>query len=254
MSSSASLALVETTSPQINVAGAAHFFHADTLARGKEVGLDGFRFYFLGRGGVLGDVEASVVTSAFGYFHPAVVSKVWNSARETMSPRAASREYLTCAENIGRKYLSDVDELEAFNDAAEAIAAGVDLSTYALFAGLMSEPLPDNAAARAYRNVMALRELRGGVHLLSIVASGLSPAVAHAIRRPNDTAAFGWDPAPDISESDRSSLVVADDLTDELMVPMVEVLSADQASAFAAGAEAIFRVFEDANRFQNRSD
>ena len=37
--------------------GAAFYFHPDTVARGKEAGLDGFRFYILGRGGVLGDVE-----------------------------------------------------------------------------------------------------------------------------------------------------------------------------------------------------
>ena len=50
--------------------GASFYFDPDTLARGKELGLDGFRFYVLGRGGVLGDVEPDVVRSAFGYFHP----------------------------------------------------------------------------------------------------------------------------------------------------------------------------------------
>ena len=33
--------------------GSAFYFHPDTMARGKELGLDGFRFYVLGRGGVL---------------------------------------------------------------------------------------------------------------------------------------------------------------------------------------------------------
>lgn len=46
----------------IGTIGAAFYFHPDTLARGKAAGLDGFRFYILGRGGVLGDVEPAVVT------------------------------------------------------------------------------------------------------------------------------------------------------------------------------------------------
>ncbi|MGI9594675.1 MAG: helix-turn-helix domain-containing protein, partial [Acidimicrobiales bacterium] len=52
----------------IGAAGAAFYVNPDTLARGKELGLDGFRFYVLGRGGVMGDVPAKVVESAFGYF------------------------------------------------------------------------------------------------------------------------------------------------------------------------------------------
>jgi hypothetical protein len=58
--------LINATSPTIGKAGSAFYFHPSTLARGKEVGLDGFRFYMLGRGGVLGDVESDVVASAFG--------------------------------------------------------------------------------------------------------------------------------------------------------------------------------------------
>ncbi len=66
----------------IGVLGASHYFAPGTVAIGKERGIDGFRFYFLGRGGVLGDVESEVVASAFGYFHPALVEKMWNSAKE----------------------------------------------------------------------------------------------------------------------------------------------------------------------------
>lgn len=246
-----SLELVETTSPQINKVGAAFYFHADTLARGKELGLDGFRFYVLGRGGVLGDAEASVVTSAFGYFHPTVVAKIWDSARETMAPRQAAAHYLTCAADLGRSVLGDslddADGLDAFNDAAEAITSAVDVSSLALFAGIMGESLPDDAPGRAFRNVVALRELRGSVHLLAIVASGLSPGVAHAIRRPDDVAAFGWDPAPAIHDRDREALANADELTNQLMVPMLGVLSSTQAEALERGSQQLFDAFTNHN-------
>lgn len=233
------LELVRSTSPPINGAGAAFYFDPATLARGKELGLDGFRFYFLGRGGVLGDVEPAVVASAFGYFAPGVIEAIWGSAKERMTPREAAREYLRCAEDFGRSRLSDLDGLDAFSDAAEAVASAVDVSALALFAGVAAEPLPDDAPARAYRNVVALRELRGSVHLLAIVASGLHPATAHAIRRPDDVATFGWDPAPQVTDEDRAKLDAADELTDALLVPWYGILTDEQAAALDAGTSAI---------------
>ena len=58
--------------------GSAFYFHPDTVAKAKSLGLDGFRMYFLGRGGVLGDVEPAVVSSAFGYFEPGLLAHMWN--------------------------------------------------------------------------------------------------------------------------------------------------------------------------------
>ena len=49
--------LARETGGPLGQIGQAYYFHPDTLARGKELGLDGFRWYMLGRGGVLGDVE-----------------------------------------------------------------------------------------------------------------------------------------------------------------------------------------------------
>ena len=74
--------LIAQASPIIGAMGSAFYFVPETVAVGKANGLDGFRFYFLGRGGVLGDVEPAVVASAFGYFAPAVVARMWSSARD----------------------------------------------------------------------------------------------------------------------------------------------------------------------------
>ncbi len=227
------LELVQQTSPPINEAGAAFYFHPDTLARGKELGLDGFRFYFLGRGGVLGDVDARVITSSFGYFHSSIVTKMWNSSRETMDPREAGRAYLACADALGTALLSDIEGLEAFNESAETVTDHADVAGMALYAGTVAEPLPDDPAARAYRNVVNHRELRGGVHLSAIVASGLTAAQAHAIRRPDDTAGFGWDPAPEVTSADRESLREVDVRTDAVLAQMFEVLSDSQRAGFA---------------------
>jgi len=233
------LDIVQQTSPILNNAGNVFYFHPDTLAKGKELGLDGFRFYFLGRGGVLGDVEPAVIVSAFGYFAPRVVESIWTSAKRIVPPRDAARAYLGCAEHVGREQLTGVATLDSFNDAAETIVESIDRSALPLFAGIAAEPLPEDPAARAYRNVCNLRELRGSIHLLAVVAAGLSPSKAHAIRRPDDVASFGWDPAPEISDDDRARLDAADELTDRLMLPAIARLGDEQASAFVDAVEVI---------------
>ncbi len=68
----------------------------------------------LGRGSVLGDVEAKVVASAFGYFHPAGVARIWNSARERVAPREAVRVSLEYCAQLGRTALAQVTGLEGF--------------------------------------------------------------------------------------------------------------------------------------------
>ena len=156
-----------------------------------------------------------------------------------IAPRDAAKAYLAAADEFGRAKLADVDGLDAFNDAADAIIAHVDGSALALFAGVAAEPLPDDAPARAYRNAVTLRELRGSVHLLAIVAEGLHPATAHAIRRPGDVAMFGYEQAPVASDADQAALMAADARTDKLLAAWFEVLDDNQRTALADGADAI---------------
>ena len=219
--------------------GSAFYFHPDTLARGREAGLDGFRLYILGRGGVLGDVEPAVVRAAFGYFHPALIAKMWTSASERIAPREAARLHHRCAHELGRAALGEVAGLDGFVDAATQIIGVVEGVSLALFAAVRSEPVPADAPAAAMHQAMVLRELRGGVHLLSLVAQGLDTAKAHAIKRPDDVAMFGYETAPDVSDDDVAAWHRAEDMTDELLVPAYASLSAAQTTALVDGTAAI---------------
>ena len=231
--------LIDATSPTIGKAGAAFYFHPDTLARGKELGLDGFRFYMLGRGGVLGDVESDVVASAFGYFHRALVARIWTTAKERYPPREAAREYLACCAHFGRSKLADVEGLSAFCEAAEAIIAAMNPAGLSLYAGIAAEPRAEDVPGRAMQWVAVLRKLRGSVHLLAVVASGVAPEVAHAMKRPNDVATFGWDPAPEVTDADRANLDAAEALTDRLLIKAYEALDDGARASFLAGTKAI---------------
>ena len=235
--------LVSAVTPTIGDLGSAHYFAPATVARGKELGLDGFRFYFLGRGGVLGDVEAPVVASAFGYFAPALVEKMWTSARSKLAPREAARAYLGCGADLARRKLAGADGLEPFCAAAEQVVAAADRAGLALFAGVAAEPLPDDPPARAYQLVNVLRELRGGLHLVAVVATGLSPRVAHLIRRPDMGESFGWAEKPELTEEHRSLLAAADERTDRLCAEPYGALDDAGAAALVAGVDTIKAAF-----------
>jgi hypothetical protein len=233
------LELVRHVSPTVGQAGAAFYFDPATLAKGKELGLDGFRFYMLGRGGVLGDVESDVIVSAFGYFHPGLVAKIWGSAKEVMEPREAGRVYMDCAASYGTAHLGGIEGLPAFNAAAEKVSAAVDRSALPLFAGVAAEPKSDEPAARAMQNLAVLRELRGSVHLLAVAAQGLSAEMAHRIKRPDDVKTFGYEAGVEPSDADRAKWEAAEELTDQLLCAPYSVLDDTEAAALVAVVDAV---------------
>ncbi len=231
--------VVTATAEPVGAIGAASYFHPDTLARGKELGLDGFRFYLLGRAGVLGDVEAPVVTAAFGWWSPATIDKIWTSAKEKVEPRPAAREYLECAAALGRDRLGDVEGLDDLCGAAEAVVDAADPAGLSLFAGIAAEPLPDDPPGRAMRLLVTLRELRGSVHLVAVLATGLSPRVAHQIRRPEMREQFGWPEDVEVTDDDHRLLAEADEVTDRMLVPAYRPIEGDRGERFVDRVRAV---------------
>ncbi len=235
--------LVKAVAAPIGSAGAAYYFSPPTIAAGKELGLKGMQFYMLGRGGLMGDVSAPVVESAFGYFAGSMVESIWGSASQTMAPSKAAEAAMGCLADLGRASLAEVEGLDAYCAAAEKVVAGASRAGNPLFAGMAAAPLPDDAPARALQLTAVLRELRGGVHLMAVAAAGLDPAVAHAIRRPEMVQPFGYEEAPEITDEDHRKLAVADALTDEMMATPYAILDAQEAQTLADGAIAISEVF-----------
>jgi hypothetical protein len=233
--------LMDTVCPQIRDLAPAFYFTPETLAVGKDLGLGGLRFYFLGRGGVLGDVEPEVVLSAFGYFSPSIVAKMWNSAKAVCAPRHAGRAFMECSAQFGREHLAGLDNLEEFCAAAGSVNDTADPVGLALYAGVKAEPLSADLPARAMQLLSVLRELRGSAHLLAVRASGLDSKTAHYIKRPGDMEIFGWtdEEIPSVTDADRSKLAAAERLTDELLTPAYSVLDDSGRIALVSGIEAI---------------
>jgi len=227
--------------PKIRDLGWAFYFAPGTLAKGNELGLDGLRFYVIGRGGVLGDVESSVISSAFGYFEPGLVETMWTSAKARVAPRVAARAYMECGAGFGRARLAAVPDLERFCAAAGAVNDAADPVGLALYSGIRCEPLADDLPARAMQLLTVLREFRGSAHLIAIRASGLDTKTAHFIRRPADVGMFGWNDAdaPAISEVEVAKLAEADELTDRLVLPAYSVLDEPSRDALISGLDHI---------------
>ncbi|MFV0526890.1 MAG: SCO6745 family protein [Acidimicrobiales bacterium] len=231
--------LVAEAHPKIGALGAAFYFAPATLAKGKELGLDGMRFYFLGRGGVLGDCEPSVVGCAFGYFAPGAVAKLWTSGREIIDPREAGRVYTECARDFGRATFGSLDGLDKYCAAAETIVEAADAASLPLFAGLAAEPLSDDVPGRAMQLTAVLREFRGSAHLAAVRSLNLDPAVAHAIKRPEMVESFGYPEPPSITDADRALLDEAEIRTDAMVLPAFSALDAGGADALVAGLDAM---------------
>jgi hypothetical protein len=233
--------LMAVACPKIRDLGWAHYFAPETMERATELGLDGFRFYFLGRGGVLGDADGAVVASAFGFFEPTLLTSMWDSAREVLAPREAGREYFACAAAYGGAHLSEIPGLDGFCAALEAVDAAADPVGLALYAGASAEPRADDLPARAMQLVSVLRELRGSAHLVALRAVGLPDRVAHAINRPNDQEMFGWSAGqvPEVTDGDRELLVEAEAITDRIVAPAYDVLDAAGQASLLDGLAAM---------------
>ena len=221
--------------------GAAFYFHPATVAAGKELGLNGFTFYILGRGGALGDVSPAVVSAAFGYFNPDTIAAAWEKARATMSPPAAAQAYFDECAKRGTELLTDIDDdvLRAYIEAADVVIDHADLAAAPLFAGISQLACSDDPAGCAMQKAAVLRELRGSVHLCAVLASGLSDAQAHAIKRPGDVAVFGWEEAPSVPIDGDIKMDAAEELTNMMLERAYFALTSDQAEALVAGTKAM---------------
>lgn len=185
---------VQETDHRIHDVGSAFMLHPDTMARAGEHGYPNpFAFYFAGRGGVLGDVDASVVVAAMGWFQPDMVRTLWDEGVAVAGAREGARHYGAACAAWGRDHLTGFDDVERLASLAEQLVAGAEPSGLSLFAGWRAEPLVDDAPGRAMQLIHVLREWRGSLHLVATTAAGLSPLEAILTNEGEGQARFfGW--------------------------------------------------------------
>ncbi len=199
--------------------GSVWMLHPDTQARGAEHGYPKhLAFYFAGRGGVLGDVDAGVVTAAMGWWHPGLVRLMWDRGIAVASAREGARRYAQACADWADDHLTGFAPADRLADLAEKVVAGAEEAGLPLFAGWRAQPRAEGGAARLMQLVHVLREWRGSVHLVATTAAGLGPLEAILTNEGQQQARFlGWrDELPDCGHlADRQQQ--AQETTDRLV-------------------------------------
>ena len=238
----AALAVIQSTSAPIHDIGTAIYLSPDVFGWAGEWGWSNpFSFYFAGRGGMMGDVGAEVVCSAFGWFEPSVVKAQFEEGAAIKGARAAAERMAEAHALWGRKYLGDVKGLSDLVAITETLVDGLEGSGLPLFAGWRAAARADDDAGRTAQLMQILREWRGGIHLVATTAAGLTPQEAILTNEGEGQAKFfGWPgPFPDCAAI-RHKHDEAEGMTDQLSVAsFTQALHRDQFEEFEAGVVAV---------------
>ncbi|MGB3411911.1 MAG: hypothetical protein WBA45_12025 [Microthrixaceae bacterium] len=213
----------------MNDLGGRFMLSGRTYAAGTERGFSGLDFYFCGRAGVLGEVDASTVIQELGFFEPGNVEALWESGGKVMDRDAAATLFMECGYDWARARLPKEVPAGQF---AELVRAAIDASSEdqpALFQGWRNTPWPDDDTARAMHAIHLLRELRGGHHVRAVRSAGLEPHVAVVVAGGDGNAEFfGWpEPHPD-PDGFRELWNRAEEETNAGVSRVLEALDAEQ--------------------------
>lgn len=238
----AALALVKATSTPVHDIGTAIYLSPETMALAAEWGwANPFAFYFAGRGGMLGEVPADVVYSAFGWFAPDAVKAMYEEGAGVSGSVEAARRMAEAHGIWGAKHLAGLSGLSDIVRATEELVDGLEGSALPLFVGWRSAERADDEAGKLAQLMQILREWRGGLHLVATTAVGLSPIEAILTNEgPGQAKFFGWsEPFPDCAEI-KHKHDEAEEMTDQLCTQgLVQALSPDNYGVFQAGVEAV---------------
>jgi hypothetical protein len=237
----AGLAVVRSTSVPIHDIGTAIYLSPDVFSWAAEWGWSNpFSFYFAGRGGMLGDVSADVVVSAMGWFAPDAVRAMYTEGVDGKSASDAAARMSEAHSKWGDAHYAEVDSLDEKVAVCEDLVDGLEGSAIPLFVGFRDSARSESPAGRAAQLMQALREWRGGLHLVSTTAVGLSPLEAILTNEGEGQAKFfGWpEPFPDVEDL-KAKHDEAEAMTDRLCASgLVEALGADRFDAFEAAVSA----------------
>lgn len=227
--------------------GGGFMLSRETKALCEQTGLGPRELYFRGRCGVLGEVDADVVTSVAVFFPPEHVKESWEGGRRLPVDKAVEM-YAQACHAWGRRRLGEHPECARMVELLERVVGETSSVGAPLFAGWRAVPLPeDDAPGRAAQLLHLVRELRGGLHATAVLAEGLHPleatlAAQHTGTPLTDVATgemvakfFTWPepyatPSPLTVERRRR----AEERTDDLMVPAFSVLNEAESDELVA--------------------
>ena len=244
------LAAARASGAPLNDLGSAFYWSPQAAARAGTIGLDVFGLYAGGRGGVLGDRTPEEVDEEFFFFKPGMITLMVAATRAQAAPEAIVAAHLGAVDDYAYATFGGVDPatIGGFAAAAGAVIDTLPTRSWPLVDGYRSAGLPDDPVVGAYRSAVILRELRGGVHLDAVVASGLTAAVACQFDRGDDYYAlhgFGADDRVPETPGILAARVSAEEATDVGMAELLAVLDDGQRVALVTGATTLLAATDD---------
>lgn len=216
--------------------GSLFMFDGATYAPAAGLGYEGLAFYFCGRGGVLGDVEAPEVVEAFAFFEPATVAAAWDGGGAVESRAGAARRWADAAADWAGAHLAEgALDYARLAELAGRVVAAADPDGAPVFAGWRDLPVPAEPRAAALHHMNGLRELRNARHAAAVAAAGIDPHTAVVVRSPHMLGIFGWpEPHPEPDEALQARWQAAEDATDEAFGRDLGVLDAAERAEFVS--------------------
>lgn len=212
-----------------------------TYKRGAALGFDGIDFYTAGRGGALGDVDGTVVAAAFVFFNPASVVEGWDRARKVMAPARSMVEFMAVEAAWAHAHMPDEVDYGRLSELAGRIIDAASPAGVPLFAAWAAVAVPLDPRESALHRLNVLRELRGGLHGVSVIGCGLEPLEAVMVKAPFMATIFGWaEPYPDPTES-AATWKLAEAATNRAMARSFAALGAAELDEFVELADAAYR-------------
>lgn len=211
-----------------------------TYMAAAEAGYEGTSFYFAGRGGVLGDVDADAVYEAFVFFPPDAVQTAWESAAGIETRAESARRFAESGHRWASEHLpEDAVDYRRLAELAGKVVAGADGSEAPVFAGWRELPEPAGERELVLHRLNALRELRAARHGAAVREAGLEPVEAFMVKTPYMAGIFGWpEPEEGPDESTREKWERAEAITNERFGADLAVLDADELAEFCELASA----------------
>lgn len=215
--------LARTLQGPLERLGSGFMVSPETSALRTVLRLHGWEVYAGGRFGVLGDVDADVVSAAAVFFPAQRIRALWEAARAAAPPAELADHYARAAHAWARRRLAGFDGAERLARLLEPLVADASVAGAPLFAGWRALPLPEDPPARVVHLLHVLREHRGAMHALAVLASGLDPLQAVLAGPEGEEGAryFRWPaPYPVVDAAVRAAHRWAEARTDVLEAPL----------------------------------
>lgn len=233
-------AATETAQP-IVANGSKFMFGEEAKAIAEAEGYpNGFALYFAGRAGVIGTTDVDQVVSAFAWWEPGLVAKMFGRGIEAKSPAEAAADFASACRQWGDNNLAGAEGTEAIATIGRKIIDSANPMGCALYTGWRKVEPGDSTAGGAAVALQALRELRGDLHIQAVAAEGLSALQAVSCHGGADRSKmFGWpEPAPEDADV-RSRWDRAEAVTNQMAARHYEVLTDAERDELVAAISAL---------------